>query len=103
MLGLDALAVRTTLARLQVYVKFALCVGVSRGGDGAVSHCETWPGRGLTLEHMYGNIDAFVEERMQGMAGKNDGAAREIRGAVIMVIGLGLMFIPITLALLGRL
>ena len=40
---------------------------------------------------------------MQGMTGKNDRAAREIRGAVIMVTGLGLMFIPLTLALLERL
>lgn len=40
---------------------------------------------------------------MQGMAGKNDGAAREIRGAVIMVLGLGLLFVPLTLALLERL
>ena len=40
---------------------------------------------------------------MQGMAGKNDGAAREIRGAVIMAIGLALVFVPFTLALLGRL
>lgn len=40
---------------------------------------------------------------MQGMTKNNDRAAREIRGAVIMVIGLGLMFIPLTLALLDRL
>lgn len=58
---------------------------------------------GLTLEHMYGNIDALVEEGMQGMTRNNDRAAREIRGAVIMVIGLGALFIPLTLALLERL
>ena len=86
-----------------VYVKSARHVGVSRGGDGAVSHCETGPARGLTLEHMYGNIDALVEEGMQGMTGKNGRAAREIRGAVIMVIGLALLFVPLTLALLDRL
>ena len=86
-----------------MYVKPARYVGASRGGDGAVSHCETDPASGLTLDHMYGNIDVVFEERMQGMAGKNDGAAREIRGAVIMVLGLGLMFIPFTLALLDRL
>lgn len=71
--------------------------------SGRASHCETGPVRGLTLEHMYGNIDVLVGERMHDMAGKNDGAAREIRGAVIMVIGLGLMFVPLTLALLDRL
>ena len=37
------------------------------------------------------------------MAGNDGRAAREIRGAVIMVIGLGLMFVPLTLALLGSL
>ena len=40
---------------------------------------------------------------MQDMTGKNDRAAREIRGAMIMVIGLGVLFIPLTLALLDRL
>ena len=40
---------------------------------------------------------------MHGMTGKNDRAAREIRGAMIMVIGLGILFVPITLALLERL
>lgn len=40
---------------------------------------------------------------MQGMTGKNGRAAREIRGAVIMVVGLGILFIPLTLALLERL
>lgn len=37
------------------------------------------------------------------MAGNDGKTAREIRGAVIMVIGLGLMFVPLTLALLERL
>lgn len=40
---------------------------------------------------------------MQGMTGKNGRVAREIRGAVIMAIGLGLLFVPLTLALLERL
>lgn len=40
---------------------------------------------------------------MHGVTGKNDKTAREIRGAVIMVIGLGLLFVPLTLALLERL
>lgn len=52
---------------------------------------------------MYGSIAVLLGKGMQGMAGKNDGAAREIRGAVIMVTGLALMFVPLTLALLDRL
>lgn len=40
---------------------------------------------------------------MHGMTGNNGKTAREIRGAVIMVTGLALMFVPLTLALLERL